>query len=103
MNSPLERRSFTEIFNNENNAPKKKADITELIYTNLGTFQSFFPKNSKNMRKFSSRKNSKTFHIFWEKIWNLPPLILALHVSWYSGGALLWIDFLSLYQCLGQI
>jgi len=67
MNSPLERRSFTEIFNNENNAPKKKADITELIYTNLGTFQSFFPKKSKNMRKFSSRRNSKTFHIFGRK------------------------------------
>jgi len=79
MNSPLERRSFTEIFNNENNAPKKKADITELIYTNLGTFQSLFPENLKITRKFSPRKNSETFHIFWEQ--NLKP------TSSYSGFA----------------
>ena len=78
MNSPLERRSFTEIFNNENNAPKKKADITELIYTNLGTFQSLFPGNSKITRKFSSRKNSETFRFLEE---NLKP------TSSYSGFA----------------
>ena len=56
MNSPLERRSFTEIFNNENNAPKKKADITELIYTNLGTFQSFFPKKFEKYEKIFPKK-----------------------------------------------
>lgn len=63
MNSPLERRSFTEIFNNENNAPKKKAKKLSLFTQILVRFKVCLHK----FRKFGNFRQEKIprFFIFF--------------------------------------
>ena len=66
MNSPLERRSFTEIFNNENNAPKKKAKKLSLFTQILVRFKVCFQEIRKLRENFRREKIQKLF-VFWKK------------------------------------
>ena len=63
MNSPLERRSFTEIFNNENNAPQEKGKKLSLFTQILVCFKVFF-KKQKFLVNFLIEKNTKIFGFF---------------------------------------
>ena len=56
MNSPLERRSFTEIFNNENNAPKKKAKNWAYLHKSWYVSKFFSKKFEKNEKIFPKKK-----------------------------------------------
>lgn len=67
MNSPLERRSFTEIFNNENNAPKKKAKKLSLFTQILVRFKVCLHKFRK-FGIFRQEKIPRFLYFFGKKI-----------------------------------